>query len=97
MIASHVKTPLTPADERGLMADANIREPGLYLVPTTRTDAHKEHTNLEILEEKVRQANSEIARLQSLLLHKERLLQNFYVREQELKAAFFRPQAARGL
>lgn len=97
MIAPHVKTPLTQADERGLITNANIIEPGLYLVPTTRTDAHKEHTNMEVLVEKVRQAHSEIARLQSLLLHKEQLLQNFYIREQELKAAFFRPQSVRGL
>ena len=61
----------------------------LYLVPGVKAAATVEDTKVRLLEENVRQLKQELAQMTSLLFHKEQLLQNFHVREQELKASLF--------
>lgn len=85
MIAPHINSKAYQVEK----CDSNANEKPLYLVPSTNSFADGEQVNALAMEEKLRQAHHEIARLQTLL-------QNFHVREQELKASFFRPQARDG-
>jgi hypothetical protein len=89
MFAPHSSSALMRIEDTEPTAKATDNEIGLYLVTPTSADTSAAGSKIEWLEEKMRQANYEIARLQSLLLHKEQLLQNFRVRERELKVAFF--------
>ena len=66
---------------------------GLYLVSSVNNSISADQIRIKSLEEKLRQATLEIARLNASVCQKEQLLQNFHIREQELKASLFQPVA----
>lgn len=86
MNAPHINSQEIHVKERDSNTTSSNGGKKLYLVPNTSEESSKE----QILQEQMRQAQYEIARLQAMLLHKEQLLQNFHVREQELKSVLFR-------
>ncbi len=80
MMAPHASSIASHKDDNGK---------SIYLVSGVSAGATGEDVKIKLLEEKVHQLNYELARLTSRLFHKDQLLQNFHVREQELKAALF--------
>ncbi len=64
----------------------------LHLVPGVMINQNSEDQRIQALVEQVRQLNKEVALMNSLLSQKDQLLQNFRIREQELKASFFHPR-----
>jgi hypothetical protein len=73
--------------------DSTFHSKKLHLVPTTTISNISEDQRVQALREQVKQLNRELALMSSLLSQKDQLLQNFRIREQELKASFFHPKA----
>ena len=91
MIAPHSSSSVISKNEREDNANLGNAGKSLYLVPGTRATLDVDDNKIQLLEKQVRQLNEELARMSSLLFHKEQLLQNFHVRERELKASLFHP------
>jgi hypothetical protein len=72
--------------------DSTFNSRKLHLVPSVTLSKTKEDQRVQALVEQVRQLTKELALMSSLLSQKDQLLQNFRVREQELKASFFHPK-----
>ncbi|MBS1812335.1 MAG: hypothetical protein JST84_29490 [Acidobacteria bacterium] len=90
MIAPHIDINQSWRNEAEQEANNSVDRNGFYLVPGTSAVPSSEGERIKLLEAKVRQLNQEIYNLTSQLVQKDVLLQNFRVREQELKIAMFR-------
>ena len=94
MMSPHKKATVSQQNQM-VKVDYSTNENNLYLVPTTKQDqslvvkSQLEVSRVQMLEEQVRQLSKELAFMSSLIDQKEKLLQNFHVREQELKASMF--------
>lgn len=85
MNSPHANSRAIQAERRDLNVNSTVGDKKIYLVPKNSEERSVEWT----LREQMMQVRNEVARLEALLLHKEQLLQNFRVREQELKASLF--------
>lgn len=96
MMSPHKKATATQQDQM-VKVDFSHNENNLYLVAPVKQDqslvvkSQLEVSRIQLLEEQVRRLSKELAFMSSLIDQKERLLQNFHVREQELKASMFYP------
>lgn len=95
-MSPHKKATLTQQNQM-VQVGYSTNESNLYLVAPTKQDqslvmkSQLEISKIQLLEEQVRKLSKELAFMSSLIDQKERLLQNFHVREQELKASMFYP------
>lgn len=96
MMSPHKKATLTQQNQM-VQVGYSTNENNLYLVTPIKQDqslvmkSQLEISKIQLLEEQVRKLSKELAFMSSLIDQKERLLQNFHVREQELKASMFYP------
>lgn len=90
MHAPHISVLPIHSDDAGQNSKG---ESGLYLVSPATPTRNSEQEKIQFLEAKLHDATYEIARLKATLLQKEQLLQNFRVREYELKAAYLQALA----
>lgn len=95
-MSPHKKATLTQQNQM-VQVGYSTNENNLYLVTPIKQDqslvmkSQLEISKIQLLEEQVRKLSKELAFMSSLIDQKERLLQNFHVREQELKASMFYP------
>lgn len=94
MMSPHKNAVVTQQNQMA-QVDYSTNESSLYLVPSAKPDqslvvkSQLEASRLELLQEQVRRLSKELAFMSSLIDQQEKLLQNFHVREQELKASMF--------
>lgn len=91
MIAPHNSSSVLSKNEIEHTANPGNNGKSIYLVSGTKAAMDIDDNKIQLLEKQVRQLNEELARVSSLLFYKEQLLQNFHVRERELKASLFHP------
>ncbi len=94
MMSPHKKETVTQQNQM-IKVDYSTNENSLYLVAPIKQDqslvvkSQLEVSRIQLLEDQVRRLSKEVAFMSSLIDQKEKLLQNFHVREQELKASMF--------
>lgn len=70
-----------------VLEDNFAKETNLYLIQPNKSTALVEVDQVKRLERELRSLQSELARLTSLINQKDILIQNFRIREQELKTS----------